>query len=141
MSFRSDITAFVRAMRHPSRVPRRDAYLFTWGVGYLLLAIYWLSDGFYWGTVFGFVGLLAIIAAITSSHSGKAFGFSFLAGTAILHAFSFIWPFPSLEVSMPRPMIIIWFVIAMSHVIIAGWPIHCLEHSHDITAEGHRHDA
>ena len=134
-----DIKDFAKAMRSPSGVPRRDAYLFTWGAGYIVLALYWFAYGGYRGLSFMLVGLISFLASMLRSQYWKAISFALLAGAAVLHAFNFIWAFPFSELSMPRQMLVLWVIVALSHVIVAGWPAHCHEHHPHITMEGN-HD-
>lgn len=129
MSFDNDLHRFVKLMRKPSSVPRRDAYLFTWGVGYIALAIAWLICGYFWGVIFIIVGLMTVISSISKSAGMKSVSFALLSGVATLHALNFIWPFPFLVVSMPKQMIVLWIVVALGHVVVAGWPTHCLQHA------------
>lgn len=120
---------FARDMRTPSSIPRREAYLFTWGVGYTMLAVAWTIYDSWWGVFFFVAGIFSILAAIYGTRKLTALAFSALSGTAVIHALSF---FVSLiAVALPMQMSIMWIIVAMAHVIIAGWPVHCLDHSED----------
>lgn len=85
------------------------------------------------------VGFVSLFGSMIKSQSLKATSFALLAGAAVLHAFNFLWAFPFVSLSLPRQMLIMWVVVAMSHVIVAGWPAHCLDHIH-LTNSGERHD-
>ena len=111
---------FIKMMRAPSLIPRRQAYLFTWGMGYSILAIAWLILDSWWGIFFFAAGFCSILAAIYMGPRLTALAFSLLSGTAAIHALSFFVNI--IAVSLPMQMSVMWVVVAMAHVIVAGWP-------------------